>query len=570
MKKTLLLSVFIPALAVAQEPLDRFKPQEPAPLAKEKKADSETEPTFSPRRGKVKGSTQLRGLIFVGDKSQVRTKGAKRQSGIDAAGVPMLDNPEFAKRMEKFLGQPITIDLVNAIGLEAATYFKEHDRPVVSVVPPRQDVTNGVVQLVVTEAHLGTVHVVGNRWFKTDLFRVNLRPGDEILMSQLDADTSFYERNPFRKVSAELSPGKESGSTDVTLRVEDKFPLRAYAGYDNSGVKDTGENRLFTGFNYGNLFGLGQELSYQFTTDVNFEHLFAHSATYTIPLPWHHILQFSGTYSESRPKLDTGFDLHGTSWEVGGKYIIPLPEIGHYTQELSLGYDFKSTDNNLQFGGEQVFDTPVELSEFSLAYSSALPDRFGRTSLNVTGYWSPGGMSGLNTNEAFEVGRQGAKANYVYADLEIDRVTQLPFGLSWSLALKGQLASGNLQGIDQFLLGGESTVRGYPELIAAGDRGLLIRNEIYSPSFSIGRLLHSDKWKDEFQFLVFQDYGITAVAHPLPQEDRTTALASVGVGARWQVRDNLTFYADYGWQLLDTDLSNGTHSRLSIGATISF
>ena len=55
-------------------------------------------------------------------------------------------------------------------------------------------------------------------------------------------------------------------TTDLMLRTQDRFPLRVYAGYEDSGNQFTGDDRIITGFNYGDLFHLGQQLSYQFTS----------------------------------------------------------------------------------------------------------------------------------------------------------------------------------------------------------------------------------------------------------------------------------------------------------------
>lgn len=555
------------SVASGEEYLDRFRPQTPAPLARPKPAEPEPRHIALP---KATGHERLklRGLAFVSNLAQMDGAGATR--GIATADVPLLAHPAFEKRMKEFLGQPITMDLVDAIASATTEYYRGHDRPVVRVVAPEQDVTEGVLRLLVTEGRLGEVRVAGNRWFHSDLFRVRIRPLEPIPISELERDAAFYGRNPFRSVTTELAPGGTDGKTDVTLRVEDRFPLRVYAGYDNSGVKSTDENRLFTGFNYGNLFGLGQQLSYQFSTNVEFDGLFAHSGVWSIPLPWLHTLEFSGTYAESQPRVDNGFDLRGQTWQVGAHYVIPLPTLHHYTQELTLGYDYKSTNNNLQFGGEQVFETPVELNEFNLGYNASLPDKWGRTSLSAAATWSPGGMSGHNTNADLDAARAGSKANYFYATAGLDRVTKLPWGLSWALTLKGQLASGNLQSIDQFFLGGEGSVRGYDELAVAGDDGLLVRNEIYSPSVSLGHLFHASRLHDELQFLAFHDYGLAGVRHPLPDEDRTTQLESLGVGVRWQIERYLSAYCDYGWQLMDIHQADHDRSRVSVGATISY
>jgi hemolysin activation/secretion protein len=565
---TIALSLLLCTLGYSQERLDRFKPKEPPPLARTGVDESPDAASAARSGADASVGVPVSGIVFISALPEFHPNGLPSFNGVRTERVPVIDNADFRTRVSKFLGRPISMTLIEDVGHQTMAYFKEHDRPVVRVIAPQQDVTTGVIQFLVTEGHVGQINVAGNRWFRSSLFKTRLHPGDPIIMSQLEADTAFYGRNPFRSVTAELGAGKEAGKTDVTLRVQDKFPLRVFLGYDNSGVKTTGENRLFAGFNYGNLFGLGQELSYQFTTSDDFERLLAHSATWTVPLPWMHVLQLSGVYSESKPELPEGFDSSGESWQVGGRYVIPLPSVKRIKHELSLGYDFKFTDNNVQFGGEEVFDTPVEISEFNLSYNALRSDSLGSTSLALTAFWSPGGMSQYNDDESFEAARQGSSADYYYFTGGLDRVTKLPWGMTWSFSARVQWSNSNLPATEQFLLGGQSTVRGYDELVAAGDSGFLVRNEIYTPPFSIGRSLRFAQIGDQLQFLVFHDFGTTYIADPLENEDDHVALQSAGLGLRWQVRDNVALRFDYGWQIEDIGLEDS--SRAHLGVTVSF
>lgn len=510
----------------------------------------------------------LRGMIFLGDASAVKPQGSPDGAGVSVAGVPFLDREDFAPRLQPYLGRPLSLDLINAIAAETARYFAEHDHPVVSVIAPEQDVTEGVVQFVVTEARIGEIRVAGNEHFDSDLFTTRLKPGEWVVMSTLDADTAFASRNPFHSVTAELAPGADSGETDITLLVQDQFPLRLYTGYEDSGVPSTGEDRLYAGFNWGNVLGLDHQLSYQYTTDTEFDRLRAHSATYTIPLPWKHLLTFSGTYAQSDPSLGPDFDMSGETWELGARYTIPLRPIGRLTHEASLGYDFKSTDNNLQFGGLEVFDTAVEISQFSAAYQASLPYKLGRTTLALRGVYSPGGMSSHNDDAAFEAARLGSESQYWYGTAGLDRVTRLPFDFTWAFTSSGQVADGNLQATEQFLLGGYATVRGYDELAASGDSGLLLRNEIYTPAIRVLNRLGLDRPADRLQFLAFHDFGVAAVADPLAGEDENLQLQSFGVGLRWQLEKNLALRFDYGWQVDDIGLSDA--SRGHLGLTLSY
>ena len=101
--------------------------------------------------------------------------------------------------------------------------------------------------------------------------------------------------NSFHSTDAVFRPGTAAGTTDVWLNVKDRFPLRVYTGYENTGTQATGEDRVLAGFNWGNVFGLDQQLNYQYTASPDFDHYKAQSGSYIVPLPWAgHRLTFFG------------------------------------------------------------------------------------------------------------------------------------------------------------------------------------------------------------------------------------------------------------------------------------
>ena len=73
--------------------------------------------------------------------------------------------------------------------------------------------------------------------------------------------------------------------------------------------------------------------------------------------------------------------------------------------------------------------------------------------------------------------------------------------------------------------------------------------------------------RDQLQFLIFHDWGVTCMSDPLEGEDDHAELQSAGVGLRWQVRENVTVRFDYGWQIDDIGLEES--SRAHLGVTVS-
>ena len=111
-------------------------------------------------------------------------------------------------------------------------------------------------------------------------------------------------------------------------------------------------------------------------------------------------------------------------------------------------------------------------------------------------------------------------------------------------------------------------MRGYDEFAVAADRGFLLRNEIYTPAFSLLQLAGLKSVNDQLQFLAFYDFGVAELADPLPGEGKNIELQSAGLGLRWQIATNASIRFDYGWQLEDIGLPDS--SRAHVGVTVSY
>ena len=95
-----------------------------------------------------------------------------------------------------------------------------------------------------------------------------------------------------------ILPEKKKEPLIYKLICKDRFPFQVYAGIDNTGNDVTGNNRLFAGFNWGNVFWTDQRLSYQWVTSSDFKRYRAHTLYYKIPLPWwQHMLNLYEGYS---------------------------------------------------------------------------------------------------------------------------------------------------------------------------------------------------------------------------------------------------------------------------------
>jgi hemolysin activation/secretion protein len=545
-----------------------------APVATEPNSTGSLKPTQGGQADEVVLSS-VQALVFWPTPQSVN-RGPLRATGIVLKDVKVPSETSFRSLVSPYLGRPLTRGKLSDLVTSIILYYRDHDHPVVDVIVPAQDITHGVLQLVLLEGKVGQVVVRGNRWFSSSEIAdgVHLQPGDSISASALREDIDNLNQNPFRTTDVVYTPGEKIGDTNLVLQTKDRFPLRVYAGYEDSGDRETGFDRYLAGFNYGDLFGLGQQLNYQYTTSGNGDSLRAHAGSYLVPLPWGHTLTFFGSYVDTKGQIPPVIGLQGRSYQVSGRYTVPLPsfQIGRVNlrEDVSAGFDYKYNKNSLEFGNAPAAGTLYAVDQFVLTYEMTLVDPFGQTTANEQLYISPGHWSGANNDAAFAGAHTGAVSDYVYNTLVLERLTKLP--ADWALVLRGtlQTSNANLAPSEQLGLGGYDSVRGYDEREVNTDDGYIFTTELRTPSLSLGAIFHHPEIRDQLQFLGFWDYGAGSNHAPLPGEPREIPLSSLGVGVRYAINTYLSVRYDYGFQLLRTGFDNDHGSRSDLGLVLSY
>lgn len=509
--------------------------------------------------------------------------------GVSVDGPKLLDDPALIRRLRPFIGRPFTQASMQSIAAVIKDWYRTHNRPFVDVSFPEQDISGFKVQAVVTEYRLGKVRVRGNRWFADWLLRsdISLKSGNAIDAARLNDDVAWIDQNSYRQVQVVGETSATPGAVDLVLQTTDRLPWMFSAGFDNTGLPATGRAHWTATIDWGNAFFLDQDISYQFSSSEDFwlrpqdvpvkDHratFQGHQASWTIPLPWRDRLVFMGNFIEQRPDLGPFFTQLGTSWQSSVRYVIDLPATDSLTQEIQFGFDFKRTNNNLSFGGTSISKTPTEIDQFPVTYNAVLSDPLGRTVFFDEIVFSPGHMTAQNTNAAFQpsttqIGVPGAKAQYVYGDADVTRLTRLPFDTSWIVRLQSQLATSNLLQSEQLGLGGVDSVRGYDERAANGSLGVLASNELRSPPVGVVDALLGTKTGDQLQFDAFFDYGHVWEDTATSALDNVT-LASVGAGVHYVLGRFVNIRFEYGWQLKDAPGETRPKSEPCLSAVISY
>lgn len=535
---------------------------------------------------------KLCGVVLV-KPSDVRPRG---WSGIEGVWHDFNDFPaEAGWAIQKYLGKPASLQSLDRLVVDVLTAYRESGRPVVDISLPEQDITSGVVQLVVIESNLARVRIEGADVETEEYIRSQLRvrKGEVIRSEDVLHDLAWLNRNPHRKIDLAYAPGSQFGTTDVILKASETGNSTKWnLGYDDSGTQFLGRDRINAGVSIGELGRPGRSLAYQYSTDLELDRVRQHSVVYSQDLPWRHNLTFLASFVD----INTEFPVvafappvqsTGLNWQLSARYNIPLRSkdakmpgpLFHDFQrdrDLHFGFDFKSNENDLEFGGitailGDTLNTQTEIYQFSVGYKEVWHHQRAVSQFDVTGYYSPGGFSNHNSIQAFQESRAGSDPNYAYVRAHFEHQRHLL--QNWSIRAKAgaQLASDNLQASEQVGAGGFDIGRGFDQRVIRGDQGLWGTFELYSPELSLANSLGWQNATDKLRLLSFVDAAGISNVDTIEGEPDNQTIASVGVGMRYNYNDCYDIRIDYGHPVMSENIDNiDTSGRFHIGATTTF
>lgn len=558
MKKRILLVGFAalaasqtPALALSEQWLSRYAPPvtRTGPSAEAPRSDSAVSRPEA-ERGKVIIKS-LNAIVLVENPKQVRKRGAK---GSGISGDPAIFPARVKAVGESYIGKPMTLGDLDQLTRDIVLAFRAEDRPVVNVVVPEQEVTSGVLQVLVVVGRLSSVKVEGARPGDEAFFKREFRmpAGQPISEGALLDDLRYFNRNPFRNVTALYQPGSGYGQTEIALSVNQRKPWLVYGGVESKGDRGAlGIYRPYVGAMAHNMLGLDEVIGYQFTTAKSINALRSHVFSFTVPLMARMQLQATYGRTDTNSALAEPLTQSGAS-DVAGLYVTaPLRHWGRLSHDVRLGAEYKSTNNNLDYGGGSVTATNAVAAHAVIGYTGELLTSFGVTRFDANAYYAPGKVFDGNNDAAFTALRGGAEASYVYARGTIDH--RIDFSSGWRAigVLTGQAASTSLLPSETLLMGGIGSVRGFTFGKQRADSGVVANLTVYTPAMSlIGAKMPG--FADQLRLYGFVDHGWGKNDFATAVDKSKVHLTGAGFGLTYDVAANVSVDVGYGWRLGQT------------------
>lgn len=449
-----------------------------------------------------------------------------------AALLPHLSSPEGQER------------LIDAL-LE---HFRVHGYPVMEVEanPPPRD--GGLWQIRAYPGEISGMSLTGGTaWMRAALAPDWARKiGQPLYLPDVEEWLDWTHRNPFHQATLAFTPGADPATAEGLVTLHSTRWASGYVQWRNDGVEPLGQHRFTAGFEAADIFGLPFYLNAEVMTDESFFDLLGARGLLRWFLPWHHELRLAGGWTRADVDgLLPGFQLTSSlhTWDISARYFWPLAQSARHSDqrwrlEGGLGADFRHTVSRLSLEGlmlEGSADTLHLVAELNVHHRGPRH----RTALVLQGFFSPGGLTGEDTDAARSVLRTGAEGDYLAARADLWTRFDLSHGWALDMRATGQWSDAPLLATEQLSLTGATGVRGYEEASTLADTGAWMRLELHAPVWTYSTLATRP--------LAFFDAGWGRDEY----EKDTSTLAAAGLGVRAQLTTRASFSLDYGWRLTE-------------------
>lgn len=435
----------------------------------------------------------------------------------------MATDDELQELVKGAIGKEQTLADLQQLTRQITTYLRDKGFFLARAYLPRQDVTEGMVEIAVIGGRVdggATVRIAQPARIRPGVLQGMLdsgvKPGQALHSSQLERSLMLINDLPGVAAKGTLERGTVYGTTKVLLDVAEGPLLSGGLSADNFGNRYTGAWRGTGFFSVNDPFGIGDQLSLSMT---GAEKLYQGRAAYSAQL---HPRGLKGTVSFSSLYYQLGSDLaaldaHGHADTIGASLSYPIIRSRAFSLWTSAAYEYRMLNDYSM--GSLTRDRDIHSGTVDLSSSSL--DRLGGGGLtSIRLAFSVGDLAlGNQTNAQNDALTAQTAGIYTKLGYSVARLQRLIDNLALFGSASGQLAlNKNLDSSEEFILGGPSGVRSYPTGEGSGDEGhsftLELRYDTPLPK-SYGTL----------QLVGFGDAGTVTLHHKRWPNDVTTATA---------------------------------------------
>jgi hemolysin activation/secretion protein len=460
----------------------------------------------------------------------------------DVVGSTIFKPEDFAAVTAAYVGRELSFTDILQVRSAITKLYTEKGYVTTGALVVPQTLNDGTLKIQVVEGEVETISVKGHSRLREQFIRDRIQLGTSkpLNVTELLSNLQSLRLDPrIKNLSADLQSGIRPGSNRLQVEIEEADTFGITTSFDNGRSPSVGSFRRKVELREANLFGFGDTFNFGYSNTRGSNGI---DVGYALPINAKNgTLSFN--YSGSRNKVIedpfSALDIVSKSryYEVGFRQ----PLVQKPTQELAIGFNFARQESQTELGIDNIGPFPL----------SPGADSQGRTNVSALRFFQE--FTERSNNHVFALRSQfsvglnwlGATTNETGPDSRF---------LSWRgqgqwvqqlapetlFLIKGdlQFASKSLLPLEQFGLGGVSTVRGYRQDAILSDSGLLMSAEVRLP------IVKSRKLGGVLQIAPFFDFG--AAWNVSGNQPTSRTLFGTGLGLIWKQGDRFSARLDWG------------------------
>ncbi len=473
------------------------------------------------------------------------SRSSRKESTIKVGSVKITGNSAFSTEELQSLisdnyGKKLTFSQIKGMASTIENHYHDRGYRIAKVIVPKQNMkSGGALQLQVLEGRLGDVNVTGNKRYSEkrikDTFYAYNQEGKALTMSEIERPLVMLNSRSGISVSSTLSPGADTGLTNVGIEVKEEPRVKGTIEFNNFGSDDSGKYRFIPYIALPNMTGAGDELGFFGIVSPDSIDSWYWQSSYARPIN-NHGTSLNAYYGKGNNQIGNEYAI----LDIKGENSSGGMGISHrivYSAKTSLEFQswFEWQDMEQTMLGYRTSNDNVRKLRIGVNFDHT--DSEGRSYVSFNIHQGLGELMGGMDNNDYYSSRSYAKADngFTKAVLSIMRLQNFNQRLYGIFSLTAQYSVDPLVSGEQMYIGGASTVRGQPQSFYSGDSGILFNAELrYSVLPDAARL----------QLATFFDCAQTQIKHPIIGQEQWSRLAGAGVGIRSNIYEGLDLRLD--------------------------
>ena len=401
-------------------------------------------------------------------------------------GNHVFSTPTLTKVVEKYRNREINAEDLEQARQDLTLFYINKGYVNSGAVLPDQDGKNGIITFQLVEGRLTAVNLKGNFWFRPWWLRNEIRrgAGRPLNFNKLKEALQLLRQNPtISQVNAELRPGGVPGESILDIDIKDTQPFRFAIEFDNKRPPSVGAEIVQARFTDLNLTGHNDLLeiiygiahSYGADSFENFDFSGSENiaGNYVFPVtPWATTLQLSASKSDTSVLQAPFTELNINSKLEEYSATIRQPLYHTLSNEIAVSFTAEKRRAETFLLGMPFSISPGAVngvtSDFALRFAQEFVNRSQVHVLALRSSFNVGIDAFGATNSGMEPDAEFfywlGQSQYIRRLRNTDNLLVL--------RLNAQFSTDPLFNIEQFVLGGSDTVRGYIENAILRDNGI--------------------------------------------------------------------------------------------------